>query len=188
MGLTSNPPNREAIDFLLEVFPRVNLRHPEVYLVIIGGPVRRRAPWLITPGNIPYEEVPVFLKAASVAVAPIFSGSGTRLKILEYMAAGLPVVATAKGAEGLNIQNGENIVLAENVASFAEQLAFLLVERIAAERIGRAGQQLVRRYYDWSEIAPRFTADHLAAIFPRIMERNSPDHTDYMDHSVGVRG
>ena len=104
MGLTTFKPNKDAIDFLVhDVFPYVVKRCPEAKLVIIGGKVKHKRRWLLNPGIIPFEEVPAFVKACDVCVAPVFSGSGTRVKILEYMAANKPVISTTKGAEGISV-------------------------------------------------------------------------------------
>lgn len=152
MGLYFYTPNREAVDFLLSsVMPCVIEQCPNARLAIIGGEIPYKAPWLINPGVIDHHELPVFVKACGIGVAPIFSGSGTRLKILEYMAAGLPVLSTSKGAEGLNVKNGFDIVLADNSSDFSSALIKLL-KSDELRLIGLTGRQLVEAHYSWQVI------------------------------------
>lgn len=158
MGLPFFKPNKEAIDFLVRnVFPPVNRENPDAELAIIGGEIAYKRKWLINPGSIPYEEVPVFIKACDVCVAPIFSGSGTRLKILEYMAAGKPVVSTTKGAEGITvIKDGENIIIADDANNFAKKIVYLLKNQELAKKIGNEGMQAVIENYSWQKIMQNF--------------------------------
>jgi len=117
-------PNREAIDALVQdIVPRVRRSGVPLSLAVIGGEVPYTRSWLRNPGVILDPELPAFLKACDVCVAPIFSGSGTRLKVLEYLAAGKPVVATPKAVEGLCLAGAGSVTLAENRARFARCLA-----------------------------------------------------------------
>jgi len=157
MGLSSFTPNTEGIDSLVsEIFPSVVRTDLDARLVIIGGVVSYKRKWLINPGVIPFEELPAFIKACDVCVAPILSGSGTRLKILEYMAAGKPVVSTTKGAEGLLIRNRENIIIADEPRTFAEGILFLLKTPGSAEKLGSEGKKMVRANYSWQKIIDDF--------------------------------
>jgi polysaccharide biosynthesis protein PslH len=96
--------------------------------------------------------LPDFVKACAIGVAPIFSGSGTRLKILEYMAAGRPVVSTTKGSEGIAVKDQDNILIADDDKSFAEKIIYLLKNREVAEEIGNEGMQMVTQNYSWQKI------------------------------------
>jgi len=87
-------------------------------------------------------------------VAPIFSGSGTRLKILESLAAGVPVVATRKGAEGLMLAPGVEILLAEGAADFAAALVALLQDPERRRQLGACGQRQVATRYHWTVLIP----------------------------------
>jgi len=154
MGLADYAPNREGIDFLVNhAFPALLHRREGVQLVLIGGEVAHRRDWLLAPGRIPYEDVPAMVRAADICVAPVFSGTGTRLKILEYMATGRPVVSTSKGAEGLDITSGRDILIADDAAGFAESMDSLLADPETAARIGARGAALVREKYSWSALA-----------------------------------
>jgi glycosyltransferase involved in cell wall biosynthesis len=163
MGLTAYPPNAEAIGFLArDVFPAVVRERPAAKLVVLGGPVSHREPWLVAPGHVSFRAIPAYLRASDVCVAPVFSGSGTRLKILEYMAAGRPVVSTAKGAEGLAVRDGEDILLAETGEETAAKILDLLGNADGAETLGRRGRELVRAKYDWRAIVRGFES-HLGS-------------------------
>jgi len=156
MGLTGFRPNREAIEFLTErVFPVVHGHLPDARLVVIGGPLEIKRDWLIAPGSVPYEEVPAFIKASQVCVAPIFSGSGTRLKILEYMAAGKPVVSTAKGAEGIHVEDGKSIYLADE-ENFSTAIESLLLDSDLGANLGDAGRRVIAHEYAWKPILADF--------------------------------
>jgi glycosyltransferase involved in cell wall biosynthesis len=159
MGFYEYPPNRAAVDFLMnEVMPWLRRRRPSVELVVTGGTIPYSAPWLINPGVVGREEFNAILGACRIGVAPIFSGSGTRLKILEYMAAGLPVVATRKGAEGLGVQPGVHALYAETAEEFGEAILRLLDDRGLAEQLSLEGAALVRAKFDWVPILSRFAS------------------------------
>lgn len=157
MGLYQYRPNTEAVDFLVkEVMPCLVQCHPNASLAIIGGETPYREPWLINPGCIPAEEVAPFIRACTVGVAPIFSGSGTRLKILEYMAAGLPVVATEKGAEGLGLLPDVHYLRAELSTDFVRQLGEVLLDGSSATELALRTQRIVKERFAWDRIVAAF--------------------------------
>ena len=150
-------PNREAIDFLIKkVMPRVIQKCSSANLAIIGGDVPYSEQWLISAGIIPHEQLPAFIKACDVGVAPIFSGSGTRLKILEYMAAGIPVVATSKGAEGLVVESGHDLLISDDEKDFVSNIVKLLRDRNIASSLAKSGKKLVSGRYSWKTIMDSF--------------------------------
>jgi glycosyltransferase involved in cell wall biosynthesis len=155
MGGYGYRPNGEAVDFLVrDVFPELVRREPSARLLILGGAVPYSAPWLVAPGVVPIEELPAFIHAAAVSVAPIFSGSGTRLKVIESLAAGVPVVATSKGVEGLPIQAGKDFMCAETAEGFIEALAAILATARTEPVYSDAVAQL-----SWPLIVARARAD-----------------------------
>jgi polysaccharide biosynthesis protein PslH len=93
---------------------------------------------------------------ASVCVIPIRQGGGTRIKILEAMALGTPVVATSKGAEGLDVTPEHDILLADEPAAFAAQVLRLLSDGGLRERLSTNARRLVEGKYDWRNIGRRF--------------------------------
>jgi len=157
MGSYLYKPNREGLDFLIgAVMPRVVEQCPSATLAVIGGEVPFDEPWLINPGMIPHDRLPAFVKACRVGVAPIFSGSGTRLKIIEYMAAGRAVVSTSKGAEGLSVEDGKQILFAEEEDDFAKAIVKTLSDESLAGQLGNAGHAVVGELYSWPPVMRRF--------------------------------
>ena len=153
----SYPPNEIGARFLLdEIVPLL----PEVPLTLAGaGP----APSLIeaadgharVTGAIP--DMRPELGAAAVMVVPLFEGGGTRLKVLEGFAAGLPVVATTKAVEGLDVVDGEHVLIADDPAAFASAVRQALDPEVAA-RLRTAGRDLVERSYSVSAVASKLAA------------------------------
>lgn len=155
MGLYAYPPNKRAVDFLLgEVIPLLLKRNLDFQLLVIGGSLPFKESWLINPGVVKYEELPSVVGACRLGVAPVFEGSGTRLKILEYGAAGLPVVSTAKGAEGLTVSDGESIYLRENGVGFAEAITTIVTNNSQCA-VGKSLQEIVGQYYSYETIMNR---------------------------------
>lgn len=156
MGKLDYQPNRAALRFLAdEVWPRLETFGGRWRLLVVGGPVPA-GPWptsFIFTGRVP--DVAPYLRRADVCTAPILSGSGTRLKILEYMAAGRPVVATPKAAEGLEVESGRHLMIAE-AGEFAAAVARLARDREFANAVGRAGCELVRARYSWDASRERW--------------------------------
>lgn len=150
MGKLDYQPNREALEFLAKrLLPELERRNPGRFrLLVCGGPAPAVSPHpaMRFAGKVP--DVVPYVRRADICLAPIFTGSGTRLKILEYMAAGKPVVATPKGAEGIAGVSGEHFVLAEADA-FADAIERLAADASAARRVGEAGRQRVAERYDW---------------------------------------
>jgi glycosyltransferase involved in cell wall biosynthesis len=86
------------------------------------------------------------------------AGAGTRIKILEALALGTPVVSTALGAEGLAVTAGVDILMAEDAAGFAAQTVKLLRSPKLRERLTTAGRRLIEQQHDWERLGERFTA------------------------------
>lgn len=155
-------PNIDAMAwFLPEVYPLIKRRHPDVTLVIAGrnpSPGTRRLaagdPSIHITGTVP--DVRPYLAGAEIMIVPLRVGGGTRVKIFEGMAAGAPVVSTRVGAEGLPITNGENILLADGAAPFADAVSSLLDVPVAAQAIGEAGRALVRARFGWESVVGAF--------------------------------
>ena len=93
-----------------------------------------------------------YLRSA-VAVAPIRFGAGTLNKILEPMAMGIPVVATSVAKEGLPIEDGRDILVADSADAFAQSVVKLLRDDQLRRKLGASGQSIVREMYDWNKIA-----------------------------------
>ncbi len=159
MGLYGYPPNTEAVRFLIEeVMPELHRQRPNVRLVVTGGGPPLSPSWMINTGVIPRRDLDAVLYACRIGVAPIFKGSGTRLKILEYMAAGLPVVTTKKGAEGLGLEGDRHVLYAETATEFKEALLRLLLDQPLAESLSTEATKLVRARFDWVPLLCQFAS------------------------------
>ena len=144
-----HPPNVDAAIRMAEgIFPRVRVRHPEAMLQLVGdappASVRRLAgPGVIVTGRV-LDVVP-FLDAAMVVVAPLRIGGGIRIKVIEALAFGKPIVATPLAAEGLNVSDGREMLLAESDQTFADAVCALLSDAPLRERLsGNARDWAVR--------------------------------------------
>jgi len=104
------------------------------------------------------EDVKSLIASSKASIAPIFSGGGTRLKILEAMAIGTPVVATSKGAEGLDVKSGEHLLMADTSEEFAAASVQILRDSELRYRLAENAFQLVSSRYDWAAVMPGFLA------------------------------
>jgi glycosyltransferase involved in cell wall biosynthesis len=150
-------PNYEAmLWFLAEVFPRIQAVIPEATLTITGNHGGRSLP---SAKNVELtgfvEAVSPLIASAAVSLAPIHHGGGTRLKILEAMALRTPVVSTSKGAEGLDVCDGEHLLIANTPEAFAQAVVRLLEEPDLGQQLAENAYHLVREAYDWKVVMPR---------------------------------
>ncbi len=150
-------PNRSAVRyFRREIWPRLRERWPDLVWRLVGKnaaavrPFTTGDPRIEVSGEV--KDAVRELARAQVAVVPLLAGSGTRLKILEAWAAGMPVVSTTVGAEGLPALDGEQILLADEPAAFAEAVSRLLACKELRDRVGKAGRLLMEKEFTW-EIA-----------------------------------
>jgi glycosyltransferase involved in cell wall biosynthesis len=98
-------------------------------------------------------EIMPYLSAARVMMVPLRIGGGSRLKILEAMAAGLPVVSTTKGAEGLSVTNNDNIIIRDDPKQFAEALISLHQNDEFHHAIAEKGLAFINQRYSWNRVA-----------------------------------
>ena len=152
-------PNVDGIEwFSKKILPRVRQRCPTAELVIVGRSPHRRVQALAAEDHITVtgrvDSVQPYLHAAALAVAPLRMGSGTRLKILEAMAAGCAVVSTSIGAAGLG-GLWQAIEIADNEADFAQAIISLLKDERRRQTLGTQAIQQVRSRYDWQALTPR---------------------------------
>lgn len=149
--------NYEAMAwFLAEVYPLVRNEVPDVHLVITGDHAGLPLPSLdgVTLAGF-VDDIKSAVASAAVSIAPILQGGGTRLKILEAMALRTPVVATTKGAEGLQVTAGEHLLIADTPEAFAEAIIQLLQSESLRQQLASNAHDLVTREYNWSAVMPR---------------------------------
>ena len=144
--------------FCRDVWPIIVETHPDARLTIVGrnppqSVVVLRSEAIEVTGRV--DEVTPYLERASVVIVPLLAGGGTRLKIYEAMAAGRAVVSTTVGAEGLDVQQDRDILLADEQTSFAASVSRLLSHVEERARIGRAAAVTAGRF-DWSEVTHDF--------------------------------
>jgi MoaA/NifB/PqqE/SkfB family radical SAM enzyme/glycosyltransferase involved in cell wall biosynthesis len=148
-------PNTQAVRFIAEeLMPRLVERVPGVHAVIAGlsPPTYYAHPAITFTG--PVAELPPWIHAADLTLCPVPSGGGTRMKILEYFAAGKACVAFSKGAEGIRAQDGVEISLQDDPQGFADEVVRLLQDGAARDQMGHAARELVD-WYDWTTVARR---------------------------------
>jgi sugar transferase (PEP-CTERM/EpsH1 system associated) len=157
VGKMSYVPNADGATFLCqEIFPLIKQQMPDAKLLIVGQSPTETVRTLasddvIVTGYV--ESVIPYYQQALVSVVPLRAGGGTRLKILESMAFGRPVVSTTLGCEGLAITPEENILIADTPADFAAQTIRLLNDAELRRRLITNGRRLVETIYDWQIIA-----------------------------------
>jgi glycosyltransferase involved in cell wall biosynthesis len=154
------PPNADAVSyFIREIFPRVRETVPGARLTVVGRPneqIERRArgaPGVEFAGHVP--SVEPFFQRSRVMVVPIRSGSGMRVKILDGLARGLPTVTTTIGCEGIDVEPGRHVLVADTAAQFAESVVRVLTDESITRRLSAEGRRLALEAYDTSVIASR---------------------------------
>lgn len=156
-------PNVDAITWFADtILPRVQEKLPDARLYIVGQKPHPRVEQLRSRHNVEVtgwvQDVRPFLHAAGVYVAPLRMGSGTRLKILEAMAAGCAVVATPVAVSGMRGDVKTVVCITEQPDAFADAVVRLLQDPERRQQTGQAAQQYVKQYYDWPVLIPRLLA------------------------------
>jgi glycosyltransferase involved in cell wall biosynthesis len=175
-GSMSYRPNVDAaLWFVDHVLGKVRAIRPGAKFFVVGsqphsrlGSIRQRDDVEIT-GWVP--DVNPFLHAAAVYVVPLRMGSGTRLKLLQAMAAGRAVVATSIGAQGLDVEDGRELRLADTADHFARAIIALLENPAQRQALGKAGADYVKTHHDWSVIVP-----DLLRVYDQIIHLSEASH------------
>jgi sugar transferase (PEP-CTERM/EpsH1 system associated) len=145
--------------FCRHVLPLVRVHRPDTLLQIVGKYPTEEVKQLGLPGRVEVtgfvNDVRPYLEAAAVSIIPLRVGGGTRLKILEGLAMGIPIVSTSVGAEGLEVTPGKDILIADDAHGFAQHVVQILEDMELRDNLGRAGRQLVEDHYGWNMIAQR---------------------------------
>ena len=161
VGTLFYPPNADGVRwFLREIFPLVKTQTPAAHLTIIGPrppkDILRSAtenPQSVkitgyVPALLPYFE------CAAMMVVPVRAASGMRVRILEALARGIPVVTTTTGVEGIDAINGEHLLVADEPREFANAVVRLMRDRDLGERLGRNGRRLIEEKYESHVVLP----------------------------------
>jgi len=144
-----------ALYFVRHVWPLVRKRRPELRLVIVGAqPPKQilalREQGIAVTGTV--DDVRPYYHSALVSVVPLRVGGGTRLKVLEAMAAGTPVLSTSLGAEGLAITPGKDILIADTPQAMADGIVSSQAESALWQQLVTNGRRLVQEKYDWAVV------------------------------------
>ena len=168
-------PNLDGVKLLLDdIFPRVRKQQPKATLTIVG---RKPVDWLrqqvvgMTGVELHADvaDVRPFLAKAGMLAVPLRIGGGSRLKILEALAAGLPVVTSRVGVEGLHLEPSQHVTLADGPEEFSTAIVQTINDPESARHQADRGRQRVLDRYDWSGLA-----DRLEAIWREVAGRAEP--------------
>jgi glycosyltransferase involved in cell wall biosynthesis len=182
-GLLSTTPNVDGVHFFVrEIWPRIAAQRPDARCKIIGARPHRSVLELAAPrvevvGFV--DDLRPHLASAAALVVSLRLGGGTRLKIVEGMAMGKPIVSTALGAEGIDATQERDILIADEPVSFAASVLRLLDDPALRARVGQAARQLAVQRYSWSAAASK-----LEDFFGQIIARRS----SRCSASTSVRG
>ena len=152
-------PNVEGLLWFLDaVWPTVIAARPAATLHIVGrnpqrALLKRASDRITVAGSV--EDVREHVQDAAAFVVPLLAGGGTRLRVLEAMAMRIPIVSTRVGVEGIQCTPGQHVLVADTPENFAHQLIALLDDKGTAERLTRAGRQLVEQQYSWQAIGDK---------------------------------
>jgi polysaccharide biosynthesis protein PslH len=157
-------PNREGLYwFCTEVLPLVVEKNPSAQLLVVGkgdpGAELKQAldhPSIKFYGMV--DKVSDYYNMAAVAIVPLLSGSGTRLKLLEAMGYRTPVISTTSGAEGIAHTHGKNIIIADNKEEFSDSVAQLIKDPALCANIADEAFSFVKGKYDWNVIGEKLSA------------------------------
>ncbi|MCB0177009.1 MAG: glycosyltransferase [Anaerolineae bacterium] len=157
-GAFTYNPNYEAMAwFVDEVYPFVQAQNPQISLTITGNHNNRPLP---TSKNITLtgfvDDVRPLIARSWISIVPLHVGGGTRLKILEAMALKTPVIATSKGAEGLDAEPGKHLLIADSPKAFADSIIKLHQDTQLRQYLTSNAYRLIQENYDWTTTIPKF--------------------------------
>jgi glycosyltransferase involved in cell wall biosynthesis len=159
------PPNADGLRwFLNQVFPVVRHQVPDAKLAVVGPRPprdilefgRRNSECVRVSGYV--SDLQPYLERAGLIIVPVRAASGMRVRILEALARGIPVVTTTTGLEGIDAVNREHLLVADEPEGFAEAVVTLLKNPTLGEQMARNGRRLVEDKYDWQRVLPKLEA------------------------------
>ncbi|MCP4536082.1 MAG: glycosyltransferase [Chloroflexi bacterium] len=152
------PPNIDAVNwFVREIYPLVRQQRPDVQFDVVGSRPSADLLALNDTGqriNVTgYVEDPTpYQQRAAVMIVPLLAGGGMRVKILQSLAEGIPIVSTTLGCEGIGVTNGEDILIADEPDDFAAAVLQILNDRALAQRLSHNGRRLAETRYDYRHV------------------------------------
>lgn len=177
LGTMFWPPNVDGILwFAREVLPLVQRQVPDAKLYVVGrNPPREVCRLQESPASTVGDQVPPvvvtgyvedpnpYFAESAVFIVPIRAGGGMRVKILDAWARGIPVVSTTIGCEGIDVRDGDNILVADTAEQFAHAVVEVIADNVLAERLSLNGRRWVEERYDW-RVAYRALDDVYASL------------------------
>ncbi len=152
IGTLDWTPNLEGIEwFLRDVWPKVQEKREKLQFHLAGRKMPVGLQSLHETGIIAFGEVPdadAFLRSLQLFIVPLHSGSGIRIKLLEAMALGLPVVSTTIGAEGIPVVNGTHLLLADTAEEFANAILLIVNDPEFGYQLGTESRKLIAEHFD----------------------------------------
>lgn len=176
-GMMGYVPNYDGmLYFLDEIFPLILKQIPETKIYIVGSQppkklLQRASHNIIITGYV--DDVRPYIRQSCVYVVPLRMGGGTRLKIAEAMAVSKPIVSTSIGCEGIDVQDGESLMIRDEPVSFAQAVVELLRDKQKRERLAARGYEIARTYYDWSLIGQK-----MEECYKKILLKTRPRNVD----------
>lgn len=164
-GMDYSPNLDAARYFLRDIFPIILRDEPSARLLLVGRELGRLREAALLPQVECHESVPEVLPwfyQADLIAVPLRQGAGTRIKVLEAMAAGLPVVATSKGCEGIPARAGEHLLVADNADDFARAVQRVLSEARLGETLATNARKLVETSYSWQSVVQKMEQTYKA--------------------------
>jgi glycosyltransferase involved in cell wall biosynthesis len=157
-------PNVDAVCyFVRDIFPAVRAKVANARFFIAGNNPPEEVVRLHDGDKIivlGYQnDVRTIMNKCAVSIAPLRLGGGTRLKIVEAMSMGIPVVSTSKGAEGIDAENGRDILVADESIEFAEKLIELLMSRDKLTELAANGRRLIEAKYSWKVLTDKLQSE-----------------------------
>jgi glycosyltransferase involved in cell wall biosynthesis len=155
-GALDYPPNREAVNLLVnKIIPSILERYPNTRLLIVGkNPPQFSHPNILFTGFV--NDLPQYIAAVDVCIVPLLKGGGTRIKVLEYMACGKPVVSTELGVEGIQLKHGKDVLISQSINSdFVDLICTLFHNKELREKLGNNARKKVEKLYSWEKSAKR---------------------------------
>lgn len=155
-GAMNYVPNHDGmIYFLEEIFPVIQQSIPSAKVYIVGSNppemlVKRQSESVIVTGFV--DDVRPYVDRARVFVVPLRMGSGTRLKVVEALSMRKPVVSTSIGCEGIEVEDGEHLIIRNDPNQFAEEVIRLMQNKKIGKKLVDNGYNLVKQKYDWQVI------------------------------------
>jgi glycosyltransferase involved in cell wall biosynthesis len=171
IGAMNWMPNIEGVKWFLDyVWPKVHQAYPDLKFYLAG---REMPDWLT---NLKLKNVEVvgevddaldFIDSKAIEIVPLFSGSGIRIKIIEGMAMGKAVISTSIGAEGIHVESGKNIMLADNADAFFEAVKKCVEDEKHCKKLGENAMALIRRDHDNEKLIKKLEEFYNSILSPR---------------------